>query len=165
MSYGVYVYCIHNSHISIVAVRYLCVNINCIRIQLQALTQDGENIDDYVFECGNSSPKKRASISLQGNGTADDADVDDESAANDIADAPKNPNSTEEAKENVNENQASEPSDQDQDQIQLTMADSDKLDNNTLDNEDSLNLTIGEDEAKIFQDEVNIKPYDIFSMC
>lgn len=28
------------------------------------------------------------------------------------------------------------------------------LDNSNVDNEDSLNLTIGEDEAKIFQDEV-----------
>lgn len=32
--------------------------------------------------------------------------------------------------------------------------DTDKLDNSNVDNEDSLNLTIGEDEAKIFQDEV-----------
>lgn len=32
----------------------------------------------------------------------------------------------------------------------------DKLLDNNIDNEDSLNLTIGEDEAKIFQDEVRI---------
>lgn len=38
--------------------------------------------------------------------------------------------------------------------LQLTVAESDKLDTSNVDNEDSLNLTIGEDEAKIFLDEV-----------
>lgn len=41
--------------------------------------------------------------------------------------------------------------DDDADQIQLD--DGDKLDISNVDNEDSLNLTIGEDEAKIFQDQ------------
>lgn len=43
-----------------------------------------------------------------------------------------------------------------QENLQLTLVDSDKLDTSNVDNEDSLNLTIGEDEAKIFQDEVSI---------
>lgn len=119
----------------------------------QALTQDGESPDAYVFECGSASPKKRGSISLQGNGTVEEGD--DENAPNENVDTPENTNSTEEANDIVVENKTPETSDPDKDQIQLTMADSDKLDNNTLDNEDSLNLTIGEDEAKIFQDEVN----------
>lgn len=125
----------------------------------QALTQDGENPDEYVFESGSASPKKQPSISLQGNGTAEDGE--DENVVNESTDTSEKADSAEVTNENVVENQASEPSEQeqeqeqDQDQIQLTMAESDKLDNNTLDNEDSLNLTIGEDEAKIFQDEVN----------
>lgn len=44
----------------------------------------------------------------------------------------------------------------DSEHLQLTVIDSDKLDTSNVDNEDSLNLTIGEDEAKIFQDEVSI---------
>lgn len=43
--------------------------------------------------------------------------------------------------------------DDDQDHIQLTMAESENLETSNVDNEDSLNLTIGEDEAKIFQDQ------------
>lgn len=120
---------------------------------MQALTQDGENPDEYVFESGSASPKKRGSISLQDNGTVEDGD--DENAANENVDTSEKTNSTEEANDSAVENKPTETSDSDKDQIQLTMADSDKLDNNTLDNEDSLNLTIGEDEAKIFQDEVN----------
>lgn len=46
--------------------------------------------------------------------------------------------------------------DNDQEHLQLTVIDSDKLDTSNIDNEDSLNLTIGEEEAKIFQDEVVI---------
>lgn len=42
--------------------------------------------------------------------------------------------------------------DDDQDQIQLTMAEAETMEVNNVDNEDSLNLTIGEDEAIIFQD-------------
>lgn len=49
---------------------------------------------------------------------------------------------------------ASEDNENDQEHLQLTVAESDKLDTSNVDNEDSLNLTIGEDEAKIFQDEV-----------
>lgn len=115
------------------------------------MIQDGENPDEYVFECGNASPKKRASITLQGN-------ADEENTANENAASPEKIDSSEEMIDNVGENQTSEePSDQDQDHIHLTIVDSDKLDSNTLDNEDSLNLTIGEDEAKIFQDEVNAR--------
>lgn len=43
----------------------------------------------------------------------------------------------------------------DDDHLQLTTVDSDKLDTSNVDNEDSLNLTIGEDDAKIFLDEVS----------
>lgn len=43
----------------------------------------------------------------------------------------------------------------DQEHLQLTVGDADKIDTSNADNEDSLNLTIGEDEAKIFQDEVS----------
>lgn len=43
--------------------------------------------------------------------------------------------------------------DDDQDHIQLTMAESENLETSNVDNEDSLNLTIGEDEAKIFIDQ------------
>lgn len=118
------------------------------------MTQDGENPEEYVFETGTASPKKRASISLQGNGNVEDGD--DENAANENVDTTEKTDSAEVVIDIVVENpKTSETTDPDKDQIQLTMADSDKLDNNTLDNEDSLNLTIGEDEAKIFQDEVN----------
>lgn len=41
----------------------------------------------------------------------------------------------------------------DQEHLQLTVGDADKIDTSNADNEDSLNLTIGEDEAKIFQDD------------
>lgn len=41
-----------------------------------------------------------------------------------------------------------------QEHLQLTVAESDKLDTSNVDNDDSLNLTIGDDEAKIFLDEV-----------
>lgn len=51
--------------------------------------------------------------------------------------------------------------DNDQEQLQLNVAESDKLDTSNADNEDSLNLTIGEEEAKIFQDEV--RPFLIFN--
>lgn len=149
------------------------------------MTQDGENPDEYVFECGttatgaattnananaNASPKKRAGV--QNNGPADGGDEGTATTAND-AKAGKIDIGADEVNEDVVEEQSAEPTendpdqdqdqyqeqDQDQDQIQLTMADSEKLDSNTLDNEDSLNLTIGEDEAKIFQDEVSARIY------
>lgn len=67
-------------------------------------------------------------------------------------------NGNENAEENGSEdgaNATTEPdADADQEHLQLTVADSDKLDTSNVDNEDSLNLTIGEDEAKIFQEEV-----------
>lgn len=54
--------------------------------------------------------------------------------------------------------------------MELTVIDSDKLDTNNVDNEDSLNLTIGEEEAKIFQDEVinnqiSISTHSIYLPC
>lgn len=52
-----------------------------------------------------------------------------------------------------------EEADNDQEHLQLTVVESDKLDTSNVDNEDSLNLTIGEDEAKIFQDEVSVKKH------
>lgn len=52
-------------------------------------------------------------------------------------------------------NDNSGEADNEQEHLQLTVAESDKLDTSNVDNEDSLNLTIGEDEAKIFQDDVS----------
>lgn len=44
----------------------------------------------------------------------------------------------------------------------MTVNDADKIDSSNADNEDSLNLTIGEDEAKIFQDEVSKYSFVVF---
>lgn len=64
---------------------------------------------------------------------------------------------TETTKKDDAENKSEKNEDEDdQEHLQLTVVDSDKLDTSNVDNDDSLNLTIGEDEAKIFQDEVCI---------
>lgn len=62
--------------------------------------------------------------------------------------------SDKDAAENEENGDADGDAENDQEHLQLTVIDADKLDNSNVDNEDSLNLTIGEDEAKIFQDEV-----------
>lgn len=64
------------------------------------------------------------------------------------------PEETKPATDNNDVKETSEDNENDQEHLQLTVAESDKLDTSNVDNEDSLNLTIGEDEAKIFQDEV-----------
>lgn len=62
---------------------------------------------------------------------------------------------TEATKKDDAENKSEKNEDEDdQEHLELTVVDSDKLDTSNVDNDDSLNLTIGEDEAKIFQDEV-----------
>lgn len=91
-----------------------------------------------------------------------DEDEDTENDAN-KSNAENNTNKIEFKKEikeeqtvtNSNCNIVDEVGEVDDDRLQLTAADSDKLDTSNVDNEDSLNLTIGEDDAKIFQDEVS----------
>lgn len=94
---------------------------------------------------------------------------DDEEEENADADENQKEENTNENIENVENDEAAKSEnmdncvvdsvgevDDDQDHIQLTMADAENLETSNVDNEDSLNLTIGEDEAKIFQDqEVN----------
>lgn len=143
----------------------------------QALIDDGHHPDEFIFDCAEKSktpPTKRASIGskpskLNGeedeeengiaskkNRTTTDEDDEEDSPANDAnkANAENDVKNTENSKNCVVMCDAVGEVDDDQDQIQLTMADSDKLDTSNVDNEDSLNLTIGEDEAKIFQDVV-----------
>lgn len=62
------------------------------------------------------------------------------------------------------ENDGDGNTENDQEHLQLTVNDADKLDTSNVDNEDSLNLTLGEDEAIIFQDEVSNSFYFVFMM-
>lgn len=177
---------------------FYCINCGIIGFfsyQLQALTQDGKNPDEYVFE---NSPKKRENPTAPGNGVAEE----DENSTNDtstVVEAEVNATEVppakiakieaavestepeperkpevkeeqkeekkkenEEKKEEKKEEKEEPEQENEQDEDQLTVVDSDKIDSNTLDNDDSLNLTIGEDEAKIFQDEVCISSANFF---
>lgn len=92
----------------------------------------------------------------QANGEVDESPANNEDK---IDENKEESNGNENVEENGSEdvNATIEPdaeADADQEHLQLTVADSDKLDTSNVDNEDSLNLTIGEDEAKIFQEEV-----------
>lgn len=138
----------------------------------QALVNEGINIDEHLFEIDTKVPAtpKRNSKTISDEDKPNKDEEDDEKVENvtpetavDAAatDAPK----TEPTEESVKEKPESQkPKDDpveavdDDDQVADEDADqtgaSDKLLDNNVDNEDSLNLTIGEDEAKIFQDEV-----------
>lgn len=153
---------------------------------IQAITDEGQNPDEYVFElvAEKKTPVKRASINSRTT-KANGDDEDDETAVNskksraeddendvgeedEDAEANKttekvnnitNNNNGVETKKDIKNNDEKScvvdaVGDVDDDHIQLTTADSDKLDTSNVDNEDSLNLTIGEDEAEIFQDDV-----------
>lgn len=106
-----------------------------------------------LFEIGdkNASPLKRARPLDEENGDADEqqkpenTDENDENSASEAT--AKEGNKDDCVVDSVGE------VDDDQDHIQLTMAESENLETSNVDNEDSLNLTIGEDEAKIFQDQ------------
>lgn len=128
---------------------------------IQAIVDEGSNPDEMVFEIvdKNASPAKRVrplkddeeeeNVDADENQKEENINENEENVGN--ADAAKNENKDNCVVDSVGE------VDDDQDQIQLTMADTENLETSNVDNEDSLNLTIGEDEAKIFQDqEVNL---------
>lgn len=78
---------------------------------------------------------------------------EDEKSAKDDEDDEIAANGSEKAADAVGKTDEPEYEDEEEADADQTGA-SDKLNDNNADNEDSLNLTIGEDEANIFQDEV-----------
>lgn len=109
-----------------------------------------KNVDEGNEENGNDPEKKE---------TVEDNDVKSKSGEDDgevdgNGDADGNGNGQEDGNGGDDADADADP-ENDQEHLQLTVGEADKLDTSNVDNEDSLNLTIGEDEAKIFQDEVS----------
>lgn len=109
----------------------------------QAITDEGLNPDEHVFNDSGKSPSKvQLAVRVNGDDSAKDDDEEQADETVDDSDVKKDEatNGTHDEETGDNENDTA-----------------DKLLDNNIDNEDSLNLTIGEDEAKIFQDEVRMR--------
>lgn len=114
------------------------------------MVDEGVNIDEYVFDGSKVAPKPQRPAKANGDGIQSSKEDDDEESGVD------NGGTTETKKVEIAVASNGDPIFRADESETDQTAGSDKLlDNSNVDNEDSLNLTIGEDDAKIFQDEVS----------
>lgn len=147
---------------------------------MQALVKDGHNADEYIFDgkmkdevTQEQNPESNVSSHLlffylkicsflksyQCDSNSDihhiktELNCVEDTSATDVVIKTENP-CVKTIETFTNQVKIGCDNDKDIEHLELTGIDSDKLDTSNVDNEDSLNLTIGEEEAKIFQDEV-----------
>lgn len=117
---------------------------------------EGINVDEYVFDGSKTAPKPqrvpKSNADDDKNQSPKEDDDEESGVENGTATDNEKDKKDEIAPTNGKAEEAADESETDQ-----TAASDKLLDNSNVDNEDSLNLTIGEDDAKIFQDEVGAR--------
>lgn len=140
---------------------YLKFPDNTFNVLLQALEEDGHDANEFLFEVNKGTPVKKGSQPTTGNesdASVEKIDSDMQEAAPVVVEeqTKKEEAKKEEVKAPIGEPKPQRVEEKKKEEFAKPDPVSENKDKEAQDNEDSLNLTIGEEDEKLFNDDVSI---------